>query len=365
MADLKEIVNDGIVLKDSARSNDLDIAFSSLGIALESYFSTYQACKFQLSSIERGYNSLEEEQFNYTSSYYKSCVETIIHFQHFFELSCKKILKDEHPLLSDVASTTPLVLHKLLKGGSLSGEDESSLRSIEFSEALKRLNVLIKNEKIPDFNNLKFITSHTPVLEAVNGLRNRIWHRGLFVLRYKSLDELICKHILPLVRNFISLDGFSEGENIWMYKHLDCGLNPIDELISEYTNNPNANLRKVAFLKELGRAAYKNPLIVRHSGSALRDFASLHNNEFISRAEKLADAMEKKGGEVRKRCPVCAVNSLIISRESEVECDENDTVTNSYEFTYQVNCECCELSLYSGFENASSYGFNNIEDYWY
>lgn len=364
MRDLKEIVSDGMILKNSTRSQDLDIALSSLGIALESYFSTYQDCKFQLSSIEAGYNCNEEEQFNYSASYYKSCVETIIHFQHFFELACKKILKNDHPLLSDNASTNPLVLHKLLNGNPLSDEDESSLRSIEFSEALKRLNVLIKNKKIKNYQSLQFINAQASVLDAINGLRNRIWHRGLFVLKYKSLDELICKHVLPLVKEFIGLDGFSEGTYIWMYKELDCGIDPIDELICEYNNNPNADLKKVAFIKELGRAAYNNPLIVKNSASALCGFDSLHNKPLILRAEKLADAIEVRGGEIRKKCPVCAVNSLIISRECDMEYDESGEVISSCEYTYQVKCECCDLSLNSGFKNASKYGLINIEDYW-
>ncbi|RWS51241.1 hypothetical protein DN586_25970, partial [Enterobacter cloacae] len=186
--------------------------------------------KLNLSSLNSNIFNIEDVDKNYSLSYYESCTETIVHFQHFFELACKHILKNEHPLLADVASKKAVVLSKLLKGEMLNEIEDNSLQSIEFSEAISRLLELIKNESINDFKLLNFILSGEEVLRTVNSLRNRIWHRGLFVLRYEALDELVCRFILPLVSEFLSLNLFYGNEINWKYKDLHCNVDPISEL---------------------------------------------------------------------------------------------------------------------------------------
>ncbi|HGP4155401.1 TPA: hypothetical protein ACLMQJ_003640 [Yersinia enterocolitica] len=365
MTELDNIINDGFMLSETIKDDELDVAFTSLKIALISYFSTYQDCTHQISSLANGYNNEAEEDSSYYNDYYRSCIETIIHFQHFFELSCKKILKDEHPLLADIASTNPVILSKLLKGQKLQNEEENSLRSIEFSEAIKRLIALIKDKEITNHDKLEFIVKNKSILEGVNKLRNRIWHRGLFILRYKSLDKLVCSFILPLVNDFINLDKISGYEIDWKYKSLHCGTDPIDELIKEYKNSTPVNIKKIAFIKELGRAAYNNPLIHKEITPSKRDFSAIFDNEKITRAESITDIITQHELSAVSDCPVCGVKSLISYKEHDQEVDNNNFITRSDEYTYRIRCECCGLSLENSFDNAKDYGLTGIKDLWY
>lgn len=365
MTELDNIINDGFMLSETRKDDELDVAFTSLKIALISYFSTYQDCTHQITSLANGYDNKSDEDSSYYNAYYRSCIETIIHFQHFFELSCKKILKEEHPLLADISSTNAVILSKLLKGKKLQSEDENSLRSIEFSEAIKRLIDLIKGKEITDHDKLEFIVKNKMTLEGVNKLRNRIWHRGLFILRYKSLDKLVCSFILPLVNDFIKLDKLSGYETDWKYKSLHCGTDPIDELIKEYKNSTSVNIKKIAFLKELGRAAYNNPLIHKEIPPSKRDFSAIFDNEKIARAKSIASIITQNELSSVNNCPVCGVKSLISYKDIDQELDNNDLITRSDEYTYRITCECCGLSLESSFDNAKYYGLTGIEDLWY
>ncbi|ECK9373918.1 hypothetical protein FEN82_21565 [Salmonella enterica subsp. enterica serovar Typhimurium] len=364
MEKLNIVVKDGFILQESNNNNELDIAFTSLKIALMSYFTTYQDCHYYIGILEKVNNDVSEEDLNYSNSYCKSCVETIVHFQHFFELVCKKILKDEHPLLANEASKKVIALHKMLKGELLSVDEESSLRSIEFSETITRLTDLIKKERINDYQKLGFIHSNIKVLTELNVLRNRIWHRGLYILRYKALDEFVCNYILPLVIEFVSLEQFSDNERLWKYKPLICNISIIDELIKEYKSTASVNTRKIALLKELGRAAYNNPLTDGSLSSHKMTFARIVDNEIKSRTLKIVDAITQHEHASVKNCPVCGMNTLIAYKDSEQEFDDEENLINSYDYTYRLVCECCGLSLNSGFSEAKIYGLTGIGNLW-
>jgi hypothetical protein len=364
LQDLINTVKDGFTLENS-NDQELDIAFNSLKLALKAYFSTYQCFKNNLNIFTGKSVDSEVIDFHHQSEYSELCTETLIHFQHFFELACKKILKEEHPLLSDLALSKAPVLHKLLNGKKLSDEESIGLRSIEFSEAISRLCELIKSEQIKDYDKLLFIRDNKDVLNQVNVLRNRIWHRGVFVLRYAALDKFICKYVLPLVQNFMHLDCFTGNDKAWKYRSLSCGVDPISELISEYRTDP-INVKKVAFIKELGRAAYNNPLYegVMSNKKPFMNFAELYNREHIRRAVRISEAEAKHELASIEMCPVCSVESLVIFSESECDYDESGYIVNGYTYTDRVKCECCDLSLSSGIDNASLYGYTNIKDFW-
>lgn len=363
MNDLIKIAKNGFRVSE-ARNNELDIAFISLNLALKAYFSTYQDVKRNLSSINSRMFETEDIDKIYSLSYYESCTETIIHFQHFFELACKYILKKEHPLLADTASRKAVILSKLLKGEVLKDSEDSGLQSIEFSEAISRLVELIKNNSINDFQLLNFIVSHEEVLKTVNSLRNRIWHRGLFVLRYEALDELVCRFILPLVNEFISLNLFQGNEIHWKYKDLNCSIDPICELINVYLSS-NVEFDKIAFIKEMGRAAYNNPLyesILNKTGR--KSFSEIFDNAVIQKAKRISHQEINLHGGRLATCPVCGVDSLVLYSESDYVCDQDYEDGNFIYYIWQINCECCGFSLHNEFKNAKNYGFNNIEDFW-
>ncbi|EDD3843194.1 hypothetical protein BS372_22300, partial [Salmonella enterica subsp. enterica serovar Brandenburg] len=345
MKRLNDVIKDGFILQESNNNDELDIAFTSLKIALMSYFTTYQDCHSYIGVLVKTDNDVSEEDISYHNSYYKSCIETIVHFQHFFELACKKILKDEHPLLVNEASKKVVALHKLLKGESLSVEEESSLRSIEFSETITRLTDLIKKKRINDYKKLNFIHSNMKVLTELNVLRNRIWHRGLYILRYKALDEFVCNFILPLVVEFVNLNQFSGNDHLWKYKKLNCKISIIDELIKEYKSTEPVNTRKIALLKELGRAAYNNPLTEATHSSRIMTFAKILDNKEKLRARKIVEAITQHENSSVKNCPVCGVDTLIAYKDSELELDDEGNLINAYDYTYRLVCECCGLSL--------------------
>lgn len=363
MNKLSDIANNGFMVSET-RNNELEIAFISLNLALKSYFSTYKSIKYNLSFLKSKFSKNENVDMSYPRVYYESCAETIIHFQHFFELACKQILKNEHPLLADIASRKAVVLSKLLRGETLSESEGSGLQSIEFSEAILRLVELIKGESIKDYQSLSFIVKREDVLKTVNTLRNRIWHRGLFILRYAALDELVCGFILPLVNEFLSLNLFNGNEVFWKYKELYCGLDPINELINTSTS-AGTQLDKIAFIKELGRAAYNNPL----NESVLKqlnrdDFSEIFDRASIHKAEGVANQECSTHKASLETCPVCGVKSLVLYPESHYEYDENDDISEVINYIWQINCECCGFSLHSEFENPSHYGFSNIPDFW-
>lgn len=364
MSDLDTTIQDGFNI-ETVKDKELGIAFSSLKIALKSYFSTYQCFKGNLAVLSLG--NLEQEQIDYhhNDTYCELCTETLIHFQHFFELACKKILKDEHPLLADVALTKPVALYKLLNNQQLSEKETNSLRSIEFSEAISRLDSLIKSGLLPNSTSLKFIQTHINTLNQINTLRNRIWHRGVYVLRYKSLDKLICKYVLPLLHSFLNLPAFTGKEFLWKYKPLECGVDPLSELIAVYGSG-TIDLKKVAFIKEIGRAAYNNPLMKLKltSRKEFKGFADIYDNKHIQRAIRISGTEATQEYASILNCPVCGVKSLVLYTESEMEYDEEEMISNGYTYTDRVICECCQLSLRNDFENATQYGLKNIEDFW-
>lgn len=130
-------------------------------------------------------------------------------------------------------------------------------------------------------------------------MRNRIWHRGTFVLRYNALDLFIGKHLLPLIVQITSLPEYKTLLNRWMFKPLHLGIDLINEIIKECSKT-NYDISKIAFLKEMGRSAYENPL--KHS-------FTYFNKEIISRSQRIAQAEVNENPTAQathiNECPVC------------------------------------------------------------
>jgi len=366
LSHLINTIKDGFSF-DSRRNATTDLALISLKIALKSYFATYQTFKHRLHIFEPGNNTDQETiDFNHSVAYCEACAETIVHFQHFAELVCKKLLRDDHPLLSDVALNKPEVLHKLLHSNSLSAEEQNAVRSIEFSEVLNRIIPLINKGLLTNYSDLGFIKYHKDALVQLNALRNRVWHRGVYILRYPALDAFVGKYMLPFVVETLKLPSFNAHTQMWKFKELHSGIDPIEEIIKEASND-NPDMGKIALLKELGRAAYENPLTQgRHADNKIEKLLSYFDNREKRRAERIADLEASQEYSKITTCPVCGVNSLIIYDETDFEQDDDDEDTvKSWRYTYMVKCECCTFNLESaGIRNASEYGLSNIEDYW-
>lgn len=354
MSNIQDIISGFSLQKKAGHIKDL--ALLSLRIGLKAYFETYRSMHMQMHLFD-GSRDVDTIDYHHTDAYIENFTEAILHIQHFIELVCKDFLREEHPLLAVDASKKPIIMHKLLKGETVELGDQEGLKSLEFSASFDRLIKLIKNKRIGS-EKLDFLMESGEALKCLNTLRNRILHRGTFVLRYPSMDKFIGKHILPVIQQITDLPEFSSHSNLWRHQALQCGIEPIKELITE--NKVTApNFRKIALLKELGRAAYSNPI-------SDHPFSDYLNQEVKQRAQRLAksEVPDHRAIEVED-CPICGIESLVIYEDLDVEYNDPDSIAHSriWQYTWKVTCMCCTFEIYDELRNASSYGLP-IPDYW-
>lgn len=350
MDSLQALISDGFLLPEQPGPLE-DVAALSLRTALRSYFATYQAIRPQLQTVLDKPDA-EQKYRVYTHDYYERVTETVLHLQHFFELICKSVLRRHHPLLADQGSTNPVVLYRLLTGETLSPEEQAQIKSLEFSESFERLEKLVKAQIVTDAD-AQILVNNAQCLKLINQLRNRLWHRGAFVLRYRSFDLLVSRHVIPVIRGLLALPAHADCASIASSTPLHCGLEVMAAIEAE-ASIAQPDLTKIAFLKELGRAAYQNPL---HVGR----FADYLNKNVIGRAERAA-AAEREAFAVRQ-CPVCGLRSLIVFDEV-YHPEEGHSGERPVQLTIAVQCYCCSLDLHRDTKNASAYGLPGIEDYW-
>ncbi|HLP91283.1 MAG TPA: hypothetical protein VK184_22215 [Nostocaceae cyanobacterium] len=368
--ELENITNHGFNVEESS-DKDIDLAFLSLKIALKAYFSTYHCHNGLLNYYIDNKEYFKDDDLMYCdllgksilAKYCEAYTECIIHFHHFAELVCKNFLRHDNPLFvispSDEKNIEKNILlkYKIVKN-QLSLKDENDMKTITFLDSLKALLSLIKAEEIKNdyYQKLSFIEKHEEMLKKLNTLRNIVWHRGLYILYYEALDKLVGKYILPFVDEVTKHEKYSVYENLWNHTKIDCGINPIKEIINHFKEGYH-NMEKIALVKELGRAAYNIPSC------------------WYSQDKKEKEAIENKALAISKnsydseiaeidRCPVCGFNSLIIYKYVEYEVDQNDVVYSETPYCSRVKCECCSFELHNDIRNASEYGIEGIRDYW-
>lgn len=256
---LSEIEKEGSGFKYQLQDNEsLGAAFITLRLALKSWFCTHEPERYP--SYNRLWaNGGEGSQGEYSREYCELYVQTIVHLQHFCELIFQDILRREHPLLADKAGNKDVVLYKLLKGQQLSNEESNELGSINFNEAKRRVFNLIDKDCLTQHVELGFLINHKKMFTVINDLRNRILHRGLYILKPEALDSLVANSFLPFMNKLISLEPYLNYESHWKYIAPASGLDPIDEICIE-AGQGKITSNKFKFFKELGRAAYFNPL---------------------------------------------------------------------------------------------------------
>jgi len=391
MNEVQRVAQQGFSLGEN---NDVALAFLSLRIAFKAFFSTYHSIRKRFDPNDPDIDEIIKEDV----CYYEACAETIVHFQHFFELIIKDILRRDHLLLSSRVSSHPTILYKLLHNQTLSDEENQKIKSVEFSDALETLCKLIKSRQIQCFQNVQFIKDNKCTLEALNTLRNRVWHRGSFFLYYTKLDEFIGKYILPIVDVTTRLSQYSTVCFLWKYKHTECGIDPIESIRLEYQSNQSPNIGKIAFFKEIGRAAYNNPLYDKKVLEQKRDeriskiekeiqelvkrgeltpkrlliskkmanmpfkIASQSDSPYIDKAIKISKNVAKDNFFKIIKCPICGVESFILYDESLDFQDSNTNEYVSYNFVHSAKCECCTFEIDSKLE-IKQYSIP-IDDYW-
>ena len=186
---------------------------------------------------------------------------------------------------------------------------------------------------------------------------------------------------------------------MWKYKHTECGIDPIKLICIEYQRNQPVCVGKIAILKEIGRAAYNNPL---HDKKVLVQ----EKDERVAKINKQIQGLERRGEEIPKRlliskgmvdlsyrripaqydapyiekakkiakheaeetffrinkCPICGVESLILYDESDSSQDSKTGDKVNYYWVYSAKCECCTFEIDSKLE-IENYDIP-IEDYW-
>jgi hypothetical protein len=178
-------------------------------------------------------------------------------------------------------------------------------------------------------------------------------------LRYGVLDELIGGYALPFLDDIAKHPDYASRARRWMHKPLKCGLEPLP-LIAETMATHKHPRAKVAYLKELTRAAYENPFEVEPVIPFLR-----HGDELRrERAEAMANlpsAMEMRQVYRVTTCPVCGANALsvyIISVDQEFDGQAYDR-----DVADVATCDGCSLELRHEFGNASEHKLTGIENY--
>jgi len=367
--DIRTLMEQGTCLADPLPghlrfSNLPRMAIISIRAGLRAYFSTYRiAGVSQVLSQGPSQPLKHDEIIRQESSpdYLEVYTETVLHLHYAIELALKELLRQKHTLLA--SSNLPhsaILLCRLLHKESISFKDEETLKSAEFAEALKRV-ITLANAKLLD-GDLSIVINHKTLLEVLNTLRNKIIHRGLFVMDYSAFDLVISAHIIPFLAEFLYLPQFeiqanlavsSETTPLWKYKKLACGIDPLKEIANIGKNTEHA-WEKLALLKELGRAAYQNPLDAPES--SLAPFGVGDSNARC-RAEQLAkhelsnlNPYAYHGANEILKCPVCGLHSLVRYNDG----DGNDT---------EVICTCCTFNVNRALGNAGNYGLP-IDGFW-
>ena len=327
--------------------------------------------KGNLNLLETEVGGMSEDQnqlikdYHHGPSYCQDYAQAIIHFHHFVELTIKELLRQDHPLLADDASTRPVLLRKMLHNQSLNQNELEQLKTVQFGSSLQRIRKLIRDEVIADYARIQFIAESGHWLESLNGLRNKILYRGTFVLRYTALDAFVGQYILQFVSKALKLPIYSSSEFEWRYRKLNRRADPIEKIIKEFKRS-NPHTARVALLKELGRAAYENPL-PRGPVRKQTGLRSMHAAE--EEALRSASLLVSPPDVVEIRvCPVCGVESLLIHGGVHFEDDwderQEELVVYRMEFyTHAVECLCCTFRIEREIECKSFDGLA-IKCYW-
>ena len=312
-------------------------AFRSLRSALYAYFETYRATFVNLYNPTNFSDICRKERFE--NELYKSLYFTIItQFQNFFELLFKDILNRIET-------------------------DKSHIKTKNFSDTLKKLEKILqtKDEKLM-VRKIKFIIDKKETLKKLNDLRNRIWHRGLFYLYYCNLDLLVCQDILPLIKKITALDWYSKKNN-WRYNPLVCDIEPIESLIFE-GNSSSPDFERIALYKEMGRAAYNNPMANLDKIKSMLSYSlERSNNErksrlFTEKAEMVCKAFSCSDVFI---CPICGLKTLVKYEEDDLEDDENCAVVKH--IPKKIECEACSFEIYPNIRKLSLCRIND-NDFW-
>jgi hypothetical protein len=289
--------------------------------------------EFDFDNAEKSFNSIHIlNRAKAETSFTKAYIETILHFHHFIELTIKELLRRQNELLPYKISKKKGMLDKILNGEILNPH-ENEKHSLGFSDSLELMKELMNRGKFSALKNYKLYFEDEGPLCELNLLRNRLVHRDSFLVRYTDLDILVGKNIFPFILKLLDLPIYKNNKFPWRPKQLHCKIDPIQKIIDD-CNVSKPNFSKIAFLKEMGRAAYKNPLSPKHK--MIKDGG----------IKIMEERAQKEKGELSvKECPVCGANSVI--RETDYNSDSET------QWVSTLNCICCSFEIDSELSEVS------------
>lgn len=352
---LDRLFKDGYYLNDVSDGYVKSLAGFSLSNAMRAYFRTSVDLEY-LKNAESINQSMSQESKDkhHSGSYATDASDAITHYHHFLELYLKDVLEQEHKLMAYDASKKPRILYKLVKGEHVNDDEIESLKMIEFSEAIDRIDVLLHDNKLDQ--KYAFLAGYIEVMKKVNTLRNRITHRGAFILRSQALDELFGVYLIPLAMKILPISDFSTVLK-WNFNLCNNNIDPYGTIVSEYQQTC-PNLLNVHLMKLVGNAAYNND-INPDLESVLHQFYE----EKREKAEKMAGAEEMYLQGERTKCPVCGCETLVSVKDDYEETDENDNTIDYHQYVESVHCHQCGFELKSWLLNKIRSGavqFNQI-----
>lgn len=264
-------------------------ALMSLRIALISFFNT------ELGYSNRTfYKIIDEDHFEEINlSFAENYFASIIHFQHYFELTAKEILRRKNECLILDFKNNEFDLSELSNGFlKTSNENIWGGKTISFIDSCKRLQDCFKKNIIEN-NNVKEMDQYIKIFIFLNKIRNSLWHRGAILMNENDYDHFLVTYLIPTALDFIEFFYGEKYLKIWHYGLLNSDIDILEELnrlsIEGYTKE------KTYILKCLGRAAYN---------------ARLSFTEKPSKHMPIIFKPEWDYSSWTKTCPVCGQDAL-------------------------------------------------------
>ncbi|MCP3808591.1 hypothetical protein NLX78_15245 [Paenibacillus sp. Lou8.1] len=331
------------------KENVTKSALASLRIGVKSYFKTYQVASDKRvvkdMYIEKDHPFYEDSMerialFCENTDYQEVYLQCVFHFHHFFELLLKDILGSVHPKLAykvnlngDNSST---ILDVLLNKRPY---DLTSDNTAEFMTSLNRVISLMKLEgdtsSIPVIS--KIISDNKQTLVDLNQLRNRVWHKGVYVLRLNELDQFISQNVFPLVNKCLEFSDYNKLESYWKYKK--STLDPINEIIK--SGQEQIDYERIAFFKAYGLACYTIPIW------------KFDLDQIEERANAIVKAIDDMDVTT---CFVCNMETLLVSTETDFDTDEEGAPVSIWVKSIGAECLNCSLKISPDIGEPQSHG---------
>jgi hypothetical protein len=163
-------------------------------------------------------------------------------------------------------------------------------------------------------------------------------------------------HVFPFVRKVVALPEYNGMEAFWKHAPLNCGIDPMGVIADDWSRGAY-DKKKVAFLKELGRAAYESPV----HGDPIMD--GLHWEDHV-RAERSAEIdVQQLGGAAIRGCPVCGLRALVQYDAFEGISETEDSPIPVRSFPEFYRCGACTFEIDRDLDNPRAYGLQ-LPDFW-